>query len=66
MKKRIIPSLLALLMIFGTGLIPFSGRVRAALVYPELIITEIGADQYGEATNAKNTNSKQEKNRSSI
>lgn len=58
MKKRIIPSLLALLMIFGTGLIPFSGRVRAALVYPELIITEIGADQYGEATNAKNTNSK--------
>ena len=45
-------------MLLGSGVIPFSAGADSTLDYPELIITEIGVDQYGDAANAKNTNSK--------
>ncbi|MBO4792058.1 MAG: hypothetical protein J5592_07195 [Clostridia bacterium] len=56
--KRIISSVLAVLMLLGSNFIPFSAGADNTLDYPELVITEIGVDQYGDAANAKNTNTK--------
>ena len=45
-------------MLLGSNFIPFSAGADNTLDYPELVITEIGVDQYGDAANAKNTNTK--------
>ena len=56
MKKRIVSLILAALILIGCNLLPVGTGADAALAYPELIITEISNDQYGDASNAKNTN----------
>ncbi len=57
MKKtvKIIAIALAVVMLVGTSLFLLSAA-DAECVYPELVITEIGTDQYGESANANNTN----------
>ena len=58
MKKRIISVILAAVILIGGNLLPFGAGADPGLLYPELIITEIGTDQYGAADNAKNVNAK--------
>ncbi len=55
MTKRIISLALAALMLAGACLFTVTAETTAA-IYPELMITEIGVDQYGEASNANNIN----------
>ncbi len=55
MTKRIISIALAILMLASACLFTVTAESNAA-VYPELMITEIGVDQYGDASNTKNVN----------
>ncbi len=55
MTKRIIALALALLMLATACLFTVTAADNSS-VYPELMITEIGVDQYGDASNSKNIN----------
>ena len=57
MKKRIASLLLAAVILSGMFL-PTGINADSAVSYPELMITEIGVDQYSDPSNAKNVNAK--------
>jgi len=58
MKKKLLSVILAALTLAGLCAFPFDAVADTSLEYPELIITEIGTDQYGDSANSKNTNAK--------
>ncbi len=53
--KKITSFVLALLMTVGTSVFGTTSVVSAS-EYPELVITEVGVDQYGDSANANNKN----------
>ena len=57
MKKKIFSFTLACLLSFGC-VSSLAGAAVAAGEYPELLITEISVDQYGDAANPLNKNPK--------
>lgn len=58
MKKRIISVVLSMLMMLGTVPYAVTAAGGGTDEYPELMITQIGVDQYGSRENAANTNPK--------
>lgn len=62
MKKKIISTVLSILMLLSA--VPFTVTATGSGTgeYPELLITQIGVDQYGSKDNAKNINPKYNEN----
>lgn len=62
MKKKIISTILSILMLLSA--VPFTVTATGTGTdeYPELLITQIGVDQYGSKDNAKNLNPKYNEN----
>ncbi|MCQ2428096.1 MAG: hypothetical protein MJ137_06815 [Clostridia bacterium] len=58
MKKRLFAVILALADLLGVCVFSLGAGADTTLDYPELIITEIGTDQFGDKSNPKNTNAK--------
>ncbi len=58
MKKKIISAVLSMLMLLGTVPYTVTAAGSGTEEYPELLITQIGVDQYGAKDNAANINPK--------